>query len=155
MSAQDQPINGLPYETVLQSDDIFYFGRTSLGTAGDRVITAPSLLANLKNPLPVKVTCNYNQMTLISFGMPSDINSIVLHCNFNRNGQSRSELIILSYQNGDQSLGEGWVVTVPSSVTDLGISLDCDSSYTLNLQVHIDNSINKNVVMSYNIISRL
>ena len=94
-------------------------------------------------------------MTLISFGMPSDINSIVLHCNFNRNGQSRSELIILSYQNGDQSLGEGWVVTVPSSVTDLGISLDCDSSYTLNLQVHIDNSINKNVVMSYNIISRL
>ena len=106
-------------------------------------------------PPSSRIICVHNQTTLISFGMPSGINSIALHCHFIRNGQSRSEIILLSYCNGNQNIGEGWVVTVPDSISTLGITVTCDSSYTLNLDIAVDNSSSGDVTMLYNILSRL
>jgi hypothetical protein len=157
MAGQDQPVNALLNITTLLPTDIIYVGRVTLGAAGDCYMNAVDLIASLSTKPVIHAFCAYNQSTnillasaaLISSGK---IKSIALHCYFERNGQSRSEIVTLSYTAGDSSIGESPINTVPESILDLGISLSANNSAGLNLVVTC-NAQPVNVDMYYNVLS--
>jgi hypothetical protein len=153
----DAPINTLLNVKSLLATDEIYVARIS--TNQDCYILGSDLIAASKSNNPVtKVICPFNQNTTIVLAsqdlvQSDNFKSILLHCYFERNGQSRSELVTVSYTDRDTSIGESVANTIPTSITDLGITLSSNEYYTLNLIVSVDNSSPYNVLFYYNVVS--
>jgi hypothetical protein len=157
--AQDKAINALTNIASLKADDMLYVARVSTGD--DCVISASALMAALSSSTkPIQhAFCRYNQSTSVPLTISSDdltthrLKSIQLHCYFERNNKSRSENIIISYTNGDVSLSEGPINTIPESETDLGISISW-STYANILQLIITvDATPTNVDIYFNVLS--
>ena len=151
----DKAVNGTLNIKNLLGTDVLYVARLSTGT--DCYITASDLIASLSTRPLGHIICNYNQDTNILLATAAQVSgnkimSVTLHCYFQRNGKSRSEIVVISYTNGQSTLSENGMVTIPDSEPDLGINLSIDNSLGLNLVVEADSNP-YNIDFYYNIIS--
>lgn len=155
MSQQDTPVNALVNIKTILPNDIFYVGR--LKTGDDCFMYGSDLIASLSKPVASYKNCLFNQSNEIEFGDISDgkLKSIAMHCYFERNCQSLTEIITISYTQGDYSLAESPINTVPNYIDNLGFSVSVGLNESKLVLIVTVNSQPVNVDMYYNILSTI
>ena len=153
--AEDKTVNSTLNIQSLLSDDFFYVGRPS--TNEDCYINAVDLRASILNGTVNNLTCIYNQDTLLRLctngdALDNTFKSVVLDCLFERNGKVRKQMVEVCYISSSAEILEHPIVTIPSTETDLGITLSVSVDDGVNLVISVD-AVAINVNFYYNIVS--